>query len=134
MARKLVAYQHVARHRLGCGVDVVELPRFRQAVGRGGRRFLERIFTPHELAYAGSRPRTRLLHLAARFAAKEAVIKAVAQLAPGVLVTMRHVEIRNDRLGRPHVALRHPKLRGTTVAVSLSHVNSVAIANAIARK
>lgn len=125
-----------ARHRIGCGVDVVELPRFAQALKRGGEPFLRRIFTRRETAYARRRPRTTLLHLAGRFAAKEAVIKAVAQVDPARLLTMKQVEVRNDDLGRPHIVLHdHPSVRGRrplTIHISLSHVRSVAVSSAIA--
>ena len=117
---------------MGCGVDVVELSRFRQALMRGGRAFMRRIFTPHEEAYACARRRTRLLHLAGRFAAKEAVIKAMAQVDPTRVLAMKDIEIRNDRLGRPHVILHTPTRRRVTVHISLSHVDSVAVASAIA--
>ena len=117
---------------IGCGVDVVELARFERAMTRGGRAFMRRIFTPHEEAYANARPRTKLLHLAGRFAAKEAVIKAMSQIDPRRLLTMRHVEVRNDRLGRPHIVLHDGRVTRVKVHVSLSHVNSVAVASAIA--
>lgn len=140
--------------RIGCGVDVVELSRFRQALARGGAAFMRRIFTPHETAYARARRQTTLLHLAGRFAAKEAVIKAVSQVDPGHVPTMGQVEVRNDRLGRPHVVLHdrggHPARAGSPrksrsrrrrddrrragihVHISLSHVDTVAVASAIA--
>lgn len=117
---------------IGCGVDVVELARFRQALRRGGQAFLQRVFTPAEEAYAQARPRTKLLHLAGRFAAKEAVIKAMAQIDPQHPLMMRQVEIRNDRLGRPHIALHDGRRRHVSVHVSLSHVKTVAVASAIA--
>ena len=117
---------------IGCGIDVVELSRFRQAMRRGGRAFMRRIFTEQEEAYAQARRRTSLLHLAGRFAAKEAVIKAMSQLEPRHALAMNRVEIRNDRLGRPHVVLHHPRLARIAVHISLSHVNSVAVASAIA--
>ena len=118
--------------RIGCGIDVVELPRFQAAMRRGGRRFMTRIFTPAEEAYAAARKRTRLLHLAGRFAAKEAVIKAVAQIAPARSLAMRQVEVRNDRIGRPRVVIHGRRIRGLTVHISLSHVDTVAVATAIA--
>ena len=117
---------------IGCGVDVVELKRFETAMRRGGRAFLRRVFTPHEEAYARARPRTMLLHLAGRFAAKEAVIKAVSQIDPSRKLGMSQVEVRNDRLGRPHVAVHGGRRRRLKVYVSLSHVKSVAVASAIA--
>lgn len=119
---------------IGCGVDVVELPKFRRAMQRGGAVFLQRIFTPHEVAYARARPRTTFLHLAGRFAAKEAVIKALSQLDPSYPLAMRQVEVRNDRLGRPHITLHRWQGRRVKVHVSLSHVDTVAVASAIAMR
>jgi holo-[acyl-carrier protein] synthase len=110
----------------------VELPRFKQACARGGEAFMRRIFTAREVAYARARRRTALLHLAGRFAAKEAVIKALAQLQPQRFLAMNQVEIRNDRLGRPHVILHDRRLRRIAVHISLSHVDTVAVASAIA--
>ncbi len=117
---------------MGCGVDVVELSRFRRAVERGGAAFLKRIFTSQETAYARARPRTRLLHLAGRFAAKEAVLKAVSQITPKRLLAMRQVEVRNDRYGRPRIILHGRRAGGLKIHVSLSHVDTVAVASAIA--
>jgi holo-[acyl-carrier protein] synthase len=121
----------VGKHRIGCGIDVVDLPRFRESLRRGGARFMRRVFTAGETAYANARKRTRLLHLAGRFAAKEAVIKAVSQVDPSRTLAMNQIEVRNDRLGRPHIVLhgRGPKL---TLHISLSHVDTVAVASAIA--
>ena len=116
----------------GCGIDVVELVRFRRALARGGKRFADRIFTPRELAYARARRRTRLLHLAGRFAAKEAVLKAISQIDPARVLAMRQVEVRNDRLGRPSIILRDGHRGRLAVHVSLSHVETVAVASAIA--
>ena len=119
---------------VGCGIDVVELNRFRQAVQRGGVAFMRRIFTKQEEAYAKARKRTLWLHLAGRFAAKEAVIKAIAQIDPKRRLAMNQVEVCNDRLGRPSVILHDRKKPQFTIHISLSHVESVAVANAIAIK
>ncbi len=117
---------------MGCGVDVVELPRFRQVLKRGGRAFLRRIFTPAEAAYARRRHRTTLLHLAGRFAAKEAVLKAISQIEPTRVLAMNQVEVRNDQAGRPRIALLDGRTSTVQVHVSLSHVKTVAVASAIA--
>ena len=119
---------------IGCGVDVVELARFRRAMERGGRAFMRRVFTKREEAYARARRRTTLLHLAGRFAAKEAVIKAMSQIDPTRMLAMNEVEVRNDRLGRPHVILHDGRRRRVSVHVSLSHVDTVAVASAIVTK
>ncbi len=117
---------------IGCGIDVVELPRFKRALTRGGAAFLRRVFTAREQAYARARKKTELLHLAGRFAAKEAVIKAVSQITPARLLAMRQVEVRNDAFGRPHIILHRAGLGRVKVHISLSHVKSVAVASAIA--
>jgi phosphopantetheine--protein transferase-like protein len=72
------------------------------------------------------------LHLAGRFAAKEAVIKALSQVSPAWVPAMNHIEVRNDRLGRPSVVLHDRRIKRVTVYISLSHVNSVAVASALA--
>ena len=72
-----------------------------------------------------------MLHLAGRFAAKEAVIKAMSQISPRRLLTMNQVEVRNDRIGRPYIVLHDRARARVKVHVSLSHVNSVAVASAI---
>ena len=130
--------QRKAAHQLslpiGCGIDVVELARFRTAMRRGGRAFMRRVFTPQEEAYARARRKTSLLHLAGRFAAKEAAIKAISQVQPSRLLAMHQVEVRNDRLGRPHVVLHDRKASRLTVHISLSHVDTVAVATAIVIK
>ena len=109
----------------------MELPRFRQALARGGRAFLRRVFTSQEEAYARARKRTTLLHLAGRFAAKEAVIKALSQVEPGRFLAMNQVEVVNDRLGRPRIVLHDGRQSRVSVHISLSHVDTVAIASAI---
>jgi holo-[acyl-carrier protein] synthase len=117
---------------IGCGVDVVELSAFRRALRRGGEAFLRRVFTPAERAYARRRRRTAMLHLAGRFAAKEAVIKAMSQIDPRRLLAMNQIEVRNDGHGRPHIVLHDRPRHRVKVHVSLSHVKSVAVASAIA--
>ena len=119
---------------IGCGIDVVELARFRDAMTRGGRAFMRRVFTDHEEAYARAHRRTTLLHLAGRFAAKEAVIKAISQVDPHRVLAMHQVEVRNDRLGRPHIVLHDRRAGSMKIHVSLSHVDTVAVASAIAIK
>ena len=119
----------MAAARMGCGIDVVELDAFKTAMRRWGATFARRVFTDHERTYA-KRHRNELLHLAARFAAKEAVIKAMSQVEPTRLLTMKQIEVRNDRLGRPSIALHDGRSRRATILVSLSHSKRVAVASA----
>lgn len=116
---------------LACGVDVVEVDRFQKAVKRWGDAFLKRIFSPTERAYA-KRHRDGLVRLAARFAAKEAVVKAMSQIMPDRPLMLHEVAVQNDDLGRPSVVFQGWRApRGLSVHVSLSHARRVAVACAI---
>jgi len=121
---------------LGCGVDVVKVSQLQQAVGRWGDRFLTRVYTSRELAYGKGRTR-QYEFLAARFAAKEAVIKAFGAWRGQLGCPWHAIEILADRTGRPIVRLTGAALqlkhrsRATGVLVSLSHTDDVAIASAV---
>lgn len=122
---------------LTTGVDIVHIPRVEEAMARYGDRFLQRVFTPHELAYC----RGRVPELAARFAAKEAVSKA---LGVGVRTLSRHgigwhdVEVINRCGGKPEVCLHGraahlaAELRLTQWALSLTHEREYAVAFVVA--
>jgi len=123
---------------LTTGVDLIEIPRIKRLLARYGDRFLERVFTPAEILYC----RARLPELAARFAAKEAVSKA---LGVGVRmmardgINWRDVEVVGDPRGKPLVRLygraaeRASELGLTEWAVSLSHTREHAIAFVVAQ-
>ena len=120
----------------GIGVDVVHVPRIRQALARWQDRFLERVFTSDEIAYARRR-RDPAEHLAARFAAKEAALKALGTgLSMGV--RWREVEVVRDRGQRPRLALtgRTAEIgaaRGVrALHVSLTHDGEYAMAQVLA--
>lgn len=117
---------------LGCGIDVVEIDRFARVVKRSGEAFLRRVFTDGERRYA-RQFRDELVHLAARFAAKEAVVKAMAQVDPRHPLMIHDVEVCNDAHGRPSIRLRGDRPNSGTpmIAVSLSHAKRVAVASAI---
>ena len=116
----------------GVGVDIVEIERIRDLARTEGPRFLERVFTPGEIAYCTAK-HDAALHFAARFAAKEAVSKALATGWSGVF-RWKDVEVSNDDSGRPRVVL-HGRLQellpAASVLVSISHSASHAVAMAL---
>ena len=116
----------------GLGVDVVEIGRIRGVVERWGGHFLRKIFTDGELAYAGSK-RDGVQHLAARFAVKEAVAKALSTGWQGGF-RWKDIEVGNDPSGKPTVALSgglRNRLAGAHIHVSISHSDSVVVGVAI---
>ena len=117
------------------GVDIVEIKRLRRVSKKWGKGFLKKVYTARELAYAKSR-RFPYQHLAARFAAKEAIFKALGDVEKD-FVGWKNIEIVNDAYGRPLVqwhgaALRTKNKRGIKEAlVSLSHTENYAVATAM---
>lgn len=111
------------------GIDIEEVARFRKLDRLRNRRFFERIFTAGEMKYCFSK-KDPAPYLAARFCAKEAVIKALAGLEIHKM-PYRDIEVLNTAKGAPKVRI-HSKRKMATVAVSLSHTAEYAIAFAIA--
>jgi holo-[acyl-carrier protein] synthase len=117
---------------LGLGVDIIEIERIRKAVGEQGEGFLGRIFTPTEVTYCSGKANPSQ-HYAARFAAKEAVSKALATGWSGEFA-WKDVEVMNDAAGRPLVTLHGrigERLAGCRVLVSLSHSETHVVAVAV---
>ncbi len=94
---------------LGIGVDLTQMPRMRRVVARWEERFLQRVFTEQEIAYCRRR-RDPIPHFAARFAAKEATLKALGTgLSLGV--NWRELEVRRERGQAPTMTLLWPLSR-----------------------
>jgi holo-[acyl-carrier protein] synthase len=116
----------------GLGMDLIEIARVERALDRRPR-LAERLFTERELAYAASRGRPGR-HLAARFAAKEAVVKALA-LGPGT--ALRDIEVT---AGTPPGIELHDEVaeiaaaRDLRLKVSLTHSREMAAAVVIAEE
>lgn len=110
------------------GVDIMEIHRIADSLARFGDRFLKRVYTDLEAAFC----RGRVNELAARFAAKEAVMKALGTGARGV--AWREIEVIPDRRGKPLVYLHgRAKARAERIAlggidVSMSHSRDFAVA------
>ena len=119
----------------GIGIDLVQIPRLRRVVERWQDRFLERVFTEEELAYCRAR-RDPVPHLAARFAAKEAGLKALGTgLRLGV--RWRELEVRRER-GQPPVLVLSGRSRaigeaqgGRRMLLTLTHDGEYACAQAM---
>lgn len=121
---------------IGIGTDIVECLRIAQMIERHGELFLNRVFTPTEIGYCSARA-AATQHFAGRWAAKEAVLKAMGTgWARGIKWV--DIEIRNDERGRPAVALGGgardvcERLGVREMHVSISHCRTFATAYAVA--
>lgn len=120
---------------VGIGVDVFAVARIARELARPSHGLREQVFTPEEIAYCEGK-RYPAPHYAVRFAAKEALFKAIgAERVDGA--SWREVEVRNERSGRSHLVL-HGRLQDAAAAlhadrifVSLSHTRKWAVANVV---
>jgi holo-[acyl-carrier protein] synthase len=114
------------------GVDIIEIDRVEAVIRRWQEKFLHRVYTESELRYC----RGRIPELAARFAAKEAISKALGTGIRGLF--WREMEILPDPLGKPLVTLHgRAKARAEAIglthfAISLSHAREFAVAMVVA--
>lgn len=117
---------------IGTGIDIVSVNRIKRATDKWGQRFLERVFTEGEIKYAmiHKSPHTRL---AARFAAKEAMTKAMGTGFTGG-ITWKDIEVLNRESGRPEIIL-HGRVREIAesmdvrgIHLSISHDGDYAVA------
>ena len=116
----------------GIGIDIIEIERIRESIHRAGSRFLDKIYTPTEIAYCNAKA-YRYQHYAARFAAKEAFLKATGT---GWIngTAFNEIEILPDEKGKPvlnllgETAATFQPLQIKKIFVSLSHLKSIASA------
>ncbi len=116
----------------GIGVDIIEIDRIRRSIEESGDRFLQKVFTQNEIEYCSGKS-NKFQHFAARFAAKEAVSKALATGWTGDFL-WKDVEVMNEASGAPRVTLYgnlRERLSGSMVLVSLSHSQSHVVAMAL---
>lgn len=112
------------------GVDIVDIHRFDDDLIKN-RTFIEKIFTKEEIRYCMSHGHPAQ-HLAVRFAAKEAVIKAVAP--SGLVPDMKDIEVINEESGIPGVRILTKEGEKFEFKISLSHSQSQAVAFVIAER
>ena len=118
---------------VGSGIDLIETHRIQQSIERYGDRFLQRIYTPGEIAYCKAKVRTSAESYAARFAAKEAAAKA---LGTGISRGVTWLEIEVRRLpGQPpqvhltgRAASRAQKMGVRHISLSITHSRELAMA------
>lgn len=114
-----------------CGTDIIEIERIKNSIVKYGERFLNTVFTENEIKYCESKKGQKYQHYAARFAAKEAVYKALSNNinAPD---EWKNIEILSENNGRPKVNLKIEVKNLESIDISLSHCKLYAVANVVA--
>ena len=112
----------------GIGIDIVETDRIRDAIQKWGEKFLRKIFSDIEIAYCDKK-KNNFECLAARFAVKEAFIKALSDLEyDGKLPRLIDIVTTNHASGKPYISVRKDLMERYVINVTLSHERHYAVA------
>lgn len=118
--------------KVTCGVDIIEVNRIKKAITNIEEKFLDRVYTKKEIQYCNSKNINKYEHYAARFAGKEAVLKAISDgLESKYNLSWQDIEILNNKEGRPYVNLDNEIGNNIQIDISLSHIKEYAIANCV---
>lgn len=121
--------------KITCGTDIIEISRIKKSIEEMGDKFIGKIFTIKEIQYCESKKAQKYQHYAARFAAKEAVFKAISTyLDDKYSISWQDIEIGNNEAGRPEINIKK-SIDGLSIEniesmdISLSHCKEYAVAN-----
>lgn len=117
-----------------CGTDIIEIERIKKSIERNGENFLNLIYTEAEIAYCESKKNAKYSHYAGRFAAKEAIYKAVSTLLPERFgISWKDAQIINDENGNPKIEFLKIEFEQIkSIDISISHCKEYAVANVTA--
>lgn len=113
------------------GIDIIEVNRIQEAIENQGEKFLHRIYTENEIAYCEPTGKMKYQHYAARFAAKEAIYKAISsKISPEAGDIWTSIEILTEENGKPVANLEKLNLQNVeSMDLSLSHLSEYAVAS-----
>ena len=111
-----------------CGTDIIEIERIKKAILEHGDNFLDEIYTKKEIEYCNSKNNAKYQHFAARFAAKEAIFKAISSLVENKYkLSWKNAEIINDKNGKPNIKLIGINIENISIDISISHCKEYAV-------
>ena len=118
--------------KIKTGIDIIEIERVKQSIEETDGKFCERVYTEKEIEYCESKKIQKYQHYAARFAAKEAVLKAISQLLESKFdIEWKEIEILKDKDGRPYVNILKQGLNIDNIDISISHCKTYAVASVV---
>ena len=123
--------------KITTGVDIIEVNRIKSAIEEMGDHFLNRIYTDKEIEYCKKSTEMQYQHFAARFAAKEAVFKALSEYIDSREdMLWKEIEVISEKGGKPKVDIEILKKNGleslASIDISLSHIKEYAVASVVA--
>ena len=115
------------------GTDIIEIERVKKSIEETDGRFCERVYTKDEIEYCESKKIQKYQHYAARFAAKEAIFKAISsKLDSKYEIEWKDIEVKNDQNGRPVVNLDDKFMKNIeSIDISISHCKQYAVATVV---
>ena len=119
--------------KIRTGTDIIEISRVKESIENTNGKFCEKVYTEKEIEYCENKKSQKYQHYAARFAAKEAVFKAMSlSLDSKYEISWKDIEILNDENGRPYVNVANGKIENIeNIDISISHCKEYAIANVV---
>ena len=118
--------------KIKTGIDIIEIERVKQSIEETDGKFCEKVYTEKEIEYCESKKIQKYQHYAARFAAKEAVLKAISQLLESKFdIEWKDIEIQNDENGRPYVNILKHGVHIDNIDISISHCKTYAVASVV---
>ena len=116
------------------GTDIIEIYRIKKSIEDLGDSFKNKIYTPKEIEYCESKKNAKYQHYAGRFAAKEAIFKAVSELLDNKFeISWKDAEVLDDENGKPRITFVSKKLNEKieSIDISISHCKEYAVANVV---
>ena len=119
--------------KIFCGTDIIEIDRIKKSIEKSGENFLKLIYTEEEIKYCESKRNSKYYHYAGRFAAKEAIFKAVSGLLKDKFdISWQNAQVINDENGNPKVEFLNIKINKIkSIDISISHCREYAVATVV---
>lgn len=119
--------------KINTGIDIIEIERVKSSIENTNGKFCDRVYTENEIKYCESKKTQKYQHYAARFAAKEAVFKAISsKLNSKYEIEWKDIEITNDKEGKPNVKIFNSVMDEIEdIEMSISHCKEYAVANVV---
>ena len=118
---------------ISCGTDIIEIDRIKETIEELQEKFIKKIYTTKEIQYCESKQNVKYQHYAVRFAAKEAIFKALSNILQDKYeIGWQNAEVLNDEKGKPYIHFINTEFNQIkSIDISMSHCKQYAVANVV---